>query len=104
MAARRGHSSFGLRHSFVIRYSSFVILPSHLFRHFDSEKIETALQNSPGEIAQCKPRTARRLFRFQDRARFVECVEAVGQLEQVVRQNVRTKIIQHLRDDFRKKT
>jgi hypothetical protein len=43
---------FGLRHSFVIRHSCFVILLSHPFRHFDAEKIETALQNSPGEIAQ----------------------------------------------------
>ena len=64
--------------SSFIRHSTFVILTSHLFRHFDPEQIETALQHSPGEIAQCKPRTARRLFRFQNRASFVKRVEAVG--------------------------
>ena len=29
-------------------------------------------------------------------------MEAVGQLEQIIRQNVRAKIVQHLRDHFRK--
>ena len=53
----------------------------HFFRHFDSKKIETALQNAPGEIAQCQTRTARGFFRFQDRAGLIKCVEAVRQLE-----------------------
>src|ERR1700730_6236364 len=75
---------------------------SHLLGHFDSEKIQAALQNAAREIAQGQPRTARRFFRFQHRASFVEGVEAVGQLEKIVRQNVRAKIVQHLRNALSK--
>ena len=54
----------------------------------------------PGQIAQRQTRTARRFVRFQNRAGFVKGVETVGQLEQIIGQNVRPKIIQHLRNDF----
>src|SRR5438874_13345682 len=73
---------------------------SHFFRNFDPEKIETALQNPPAKIAQCEPRTADWFFRLQNRTRFVERVKAVRQLEQIICQNVRAKIVQYLRDDF----
>ena len=52
------------------------------------------------QFAERETRAARRLFRFQDRAGFVKRVEAVGQLEEIIRQNVRPKIVQHRRDDF----
>src|SRR5215467_429450 len=72
----------------------------HSFRHLDSEKVEPALQNSPGKVTQGQTRTARRFLRFQNGASFVECVEAVGQLEQIICQNVWPKPIQHLWNDF----
>src|SRR5205807_2608719 len=37
---------------------------------------------------------------FQDRTRFIERMKAVGQLEQVIGQNIRPKIVQYLRDDL----
>ncbi len=76
----------------------------HLFRHFDPQKIETALQHSPAEIAQCQTRTARRLWRFQDGTGFIKCVKAVRQPKQIICQNVRAKIVQYLWDDFHKLT
>src|ERR1043166_2378306 len=94
----------GLRHSFVIRYSCFVIFPLHLLRHLDSKKFQPALQNSPGKIAQGQTRTARRFLRLQDGASFVECVEAVGQFEQIICQNVWAKPIQHLWNYFSEPT
>src|SRR5438552_1197958 len=69
---------------------------SHLLRHFDSEKTESALQNLRSQIAQCQTRAAPPLFRFQDRAGFVKCVEAVCQLEQIICQDVWTKTVQRM--------
>ena len=82
-AARIAAHSFIIGASSFIRHSAFELrqLPSHLLGHLDSKKIETALQDSPGEIAQCQSRPARRFFRFQDRTGLIKCVEAVRQLE-----------------------
>src|SRR6266481_3552044 len=80
--------SFVLGYSFVIRHSWFVIFPSHLLRHLDSEKPETVFQDSSGQIAQGEARTSRRFLRFQHRASLVKCVEAVRYLEQVICQNI----------------
>ncbi len=73
----------------------------HFLWHFDPQKIETALQNPSIEIAQCQARTARRLWRFQDRTGFIKCVKAVRQPKQIICQNVWAKIVQYLWDDFR---
>src|ERR1041385_5881910 len=72
----------------------------HFVGSFDPEKIESALEHAPGEIAQREARATCRLGRFQNRAGLVESVEAVGQLEEIVRQDVRAKIVQYLRNDF----
>src|ERR1700745_1342942 len=69
---------------------------SHLLGHFDPKKSETALQNTRREVDQCQTRAARRFFRFQDRAGLIKSVKAVCQLEEIVRQNVWTKTVQHL--------
>src|SRR5439155_20239561 len=61
---------------------------------------ETALQNAPGKIAQCQTRAPCGFFRFQDRAGFIKCVKTICQLEQIICENVWTKIPQHLWDDF----
>ena len=59
-------------------------------------------KNARRQFAQRETRAARRLFGFQDRAGFVKRVEAVGQLEEIIRQHVRTEIVQDGRDDFGK--
>src|SRR5215510_930104 len=87
----KGLLSFGLCHSFVIRHSCFIIFPLHPLRRFDPQKLQAALQNSRGKIAQRQTRTARRFLCFQHGASFVKRVEAVRQLEQIIRQNVWTE-------------
>src|SRR3979490_253741 len=74
----------------------------HLFRYFDAEEIEAALQDAPGQFRERQARAADRLFRFQNRTRLVKSMESIAQLEQVVGENVGTKIVHHLRDDFGK--
>src|SRR5437899_5003909 len=101
--AQRPTPNYDLTSRLSVRRWAFGVF-LHPFRHFDPEKIETALQNSPGEIAQCQTRAARGFFRFQDRTGFVKCVKAVRQLEQIICQNVRAKIVQHLWDYFRELT
>ena len=64
--------------------------------------MEADLKHRGRSIAQCQTRTPGRLLRFQNRAGFVEAVKSVGQLKQIVRQNVRPEIVEDLRDDFGK--
>src|SRR5262249_13510270 len=72
--------------------------------HFNAEKIQTALQYSRSKIRQQQTRTAGWFLRFQHGACFVKGVEAVRQLEQIICKDVRTKSVQHLRNDFRELT
>src|SRR5262249_47888427 len=72
----------------------------HSFWHLNPKKVQPALQDVSGKIAQGQTRTPRRFLCFQDGASFVECVEAVGELEQIICQNVWAKPIQHLWNDF----
>ena len=72
----------------------------HLFGDLDSEKIQAAMKNPRRQLAERETRASRRLLRFQNRAGFVKRVEAVGQLEEIIRQNVGPKIVQNRRDDF----
>src|SRR5207302_7814307 len=62
------------------------------------------MQNASGKVAQSQARAARRFLRFQNRTSLIKCVEAVRHLEKIICQNIRTKIVQHLRDDFRELT
>src|SRR6266404_2400323 len=86
-----------------VRGSAFGVF-LHPFRNFDPEKLKAALQNASGQIAQREPRTARRFVGLQDRAGFVKRMEGVCELEQIIRQNVRPKIAQHLRHHLGKLT
>src|ERR1043166_8331494 len=72
----------------------------HLLRNLDSEKIEAFGEDSAAKFAQGQTRRARWLFRFEDGARFVEGVEGVRELVEIVREKVRTEIVQDRRHGF----
>src|SRR5450432_2239865 len=76
-------------------------LPSHFFRHSNAEKIESPFQSAGGQFAKRETGGPSALLRFQNRTRFVKSVEGIGQLEKIIRENVRPKIVQDLRRGLR---
>jgi len=99
---RRTPRSFVIRALSFIRHSSFVLrhLPSHLLRHLDPEQLEALGQNPRRQLAKRETGAACGLLRLQNRAGFVKRVEAVGQLEEIICQNVRPEIVQNRWNDF----
>ena len=61
-------------------------------------RVQAATENARGQFAERQASRAGGFVGFQNRTRFVESVEGVGQLEEIIREQIRTKIIQHLRD------
>ena len=76
----------------------------HLFRNLDPQQLEALRQYAGRQLAKRQARAARRLFGFQHRAGFVKRVEAVGQLEEIIRQDVRPEVVQNRWNDFAKLT
>src|SRR5581483_1263653 len=72
----------------------------HLLRDLDPEKVEALFQDARSQFREGKARCPRGLIRFQDRAALVEAMKGVGQFEEIIRQKVRAKIVQDLRDNF----
>src|SRR3954452_64435 len=70
------------------------VLSLHSLRNFDSQQVKPPGQDAAAQFAQGETRTAGGLLRFQDWAGFVEAVEGVGQLVEIVREQVRTEIVQ----------
>ena len=65
------------------------------------KKIEPALEDERGQFAERETSSAHICVGFQNRTRFVKAVKRIGQCEEVTGEQVRTEVVQDLRDGFR---
>src|SRR6478752_6468277 len=68
---------------------------SHPLRNLDSQQIESLLQRAGSQFTQCQAAGADGFFRLEHRTGLEIRVKRAGQLEHVIRQQVRSEIFEN---------